>query len=184
MNKALFLDRDGIINVEKNFVYQREDFEFVEGIFDLVLRANQAGYLVVVVTNQAGIGRGYYSEEDFHVLMNWMKKEFSLRGCKIDDIYFCPYHPEFGIGEYRKISKNRKPEPGMFFEAAHALNIDLRNSIMVGDRISDMQAAYAASIPWRYCLGECKYPELGVEIRSLDDVTTLIDDLKISNIQD
>lgn len=174
MNKALFLDRDGVINVEKNFVHKMEDFEFVEGIFELVASANQAGYLVIIVTNQAGIARGYYSEEDFHLLTRWMKKEFLARGCQIDGVYFCPYHPEFGIGAYRQSSKNRKPEPGMFFEAAFELNIDLKNSIMVGDRISDMQAAYSAEIPWRFCLGDCELSELGIQIRSLQDVNAFI----------
>lgn len=174
MNKALFLDRDGIINIEKNFVHKIEDFDFVEGIFDLVACANKAGYLVIVVTNQAGIARGYYSEEDFHLLMHWMKNEFVIRGCRIDAIYFCPHHPEFGIGNYRQSSKNRKPEPGMFFEAALELDIDLANSIMVGDRISDMQAAISANIPWRFCLGDCEQPELGVQIRSLRDVNDFI----------
>ena len=174
MNKALFLDRDGIINVEKNFVHKREDFEFVEGIFDLVSCANYVGYLVIVVTNQAGIARGYYSEADFHVLMNWMKGKFLAKGGRIDRVYFCPYHPEFGIGEYRQSSKNRKPEPGMFFEAAEQLNIDLKNSIMVGDRLSDMEAAARASIPWRFCMGECEQQEMGKQIRKLQEVIDFI----------
>jgi len=170
MHKALFLDRDGIINIEKDFVYKIEDFEFVEGIFDLVKCANQNDYLVIVVTNQAGIARGYYTEDDFHLLMNWMKNEFSSRGCRIDQIYYCPYHPEFGLGAYRRSSINRKPEPGMFFQAAAELQIDLKNSVMVGDRITDMQAALKASIPSRFCLGDCDNPDLGLQIRSLQQV--------------
>ena len=176
MQKALFLDRDGIINVEKNFVYKIEDFEFVEGIFDLVTCANQAGYLVIVVTNQAGIARGYYTEADFLALMEWVKAQFSARGARIDQVYFCPYHSEFGIGEYRQKSKNRKPEPGMFFDAALELNIDLTQSIMVGDRPSDMQAALSAAIPWRFCLGECGRSEMGIEIRGLYEVVSFIKD--------
>lgn len=174
MNKALFLDRDGIINVEKNYVHKIEDVDFVDGIFDLVLCANRADYLVIVVTNQAGIARGYYSEEDFHLLMTWMKNEFSARACRIDAIYFCPYHPELGIGSYRQSSKNRKPEPGMFFDAALDLNVDLKKSIMVGDRISDMQAAASAGIPWRFCLGDCKHQDLGIQIRRLNEVNDFI----------
>lgn len=174
MNKALFLDRDGIINIEKNFVHKKEDFEFVEGIFDLVSYANHAGYLVIVVTNQAGIGRGYYSEADFQALMNWVNGEFSAKGGRIDRVYHCPYHPEFGIGEYRRSSKNRKPEPGMFFEAAEQFNIDLQNSIMVGDRLSDMEAAARASIPWRFCMSECEQHELGRQIRKLQEVIDFI----------
>jgi D-glycero-D-manno-heptose 1,7-bisphosphate phosphatase len=174
MNKALFLDRDGVINVEKNFVHKIEEFDFIDGIFDLVLCANQAEYLVIVVTNQAGIARGYYSEEDFHKLTKWMKKEFAVRGCQIHGVYFCPYHPELGLGKYRQISRNRKPEPGMLLDAAKELNIDLNNSVMVGDRISDMQAAYSAGIPWRFCLGECEHSKLGIQIRSLREVNEFI----------
>jgi D-glycero-D-manno-heptose 1,7-bisphosphate phosphatase len=177
MNKALFLDRDGIINIEKNFVHKIEDFEFVDGIFDLVSCANGANYLVVVITNQAGIGRGYYSEEDFHLLMNWVQGEFLVRGGRIDRVYFCPFHPEFGVGFYRQASQNRKPEPGMFYQASADLNIDLTNSIMVGDRISDMQAAARASIPWRFCMGDCEQQEIGRQIRNLYEVIDFIKEM-------
>lgn len=174
MRKALFLDRDGIINIEKNFVYKKEDFEFVDGIFDLVSCANSSGFLVVVVTNQAGIGRGYYSEDDFHELMFWVSEEFLSRGSKIDRVYFCPYHPEFGVGKYRSHSEDRKPAPGMLLKAAMELNIDLSNSIMVGDRISDMQAAQSAAIPNRFCLGDCEHRGLAITIRSLREVQEYI----------
>lgn len=174
MRKALFLDRDGVINIEKNFVHKKEDFEFVEGIFELVSLANKLGYLVVVVTNQAGIGRGYYSEEDFHALMSWVATEFDKRGSRIDRVYYCPYHPDLGVGEYRRNSDDRKPSPGMLLKAAAELGIDLKNSIMVGDRLSDMEAAVSANVPFRFCLGNCKNIELAIEIRSLNDVIKFI----------
>lgn len=174
MKNALFLDRDGIINVEKNFVYKKEDIEFVEGIFDLVLSANKAGYVVVVVTNQAGIGRGFYTENDFHILMQWIKEQFVKKLARIDHVYFCPYHSEFGVGEYKKHSDDRKPGPGMFFKAAIDLAVDLSHSIMVGDRSSDMKAAQLAGVPIRFCLGDCGHPSLGIKIQSLNEVTEFI----------
>lgn len=143
---ALFLDRDGVINVDHGYVHKPEDVEFVDGIFELIAAAKISGYLVVVVTNQAGIGRGYYSEDDFHALMDWMKARFVERGGQLDAIYFCPYHPEHAIGEYRRESDCRKPAPGMLLQAAYDLDIDLVGSIFVGDRPSDMRAGGAAGV--------------------------------------
>ena len=147
MNRpALFLDRDGVINVDHGYVHRPEEFEFVEGIFELVATANGAGYLVVVVTNQAGIGRGYYSEAQFHALTDWMKTKFSERGGIIDAVYFCPYHPEHGIGAYRGESEFRKPAPGMLLQAQSELGIDMEQSIFIGDKPSDMAAGRAAGV--------------------------------------
>jgi len=146
MKKALFLDRDGVINVNYGYVHKPETFEFIDGIFDLVAAAKHAGYLVVVVTNQAGIGRGYYSEADFYSVTEWMKTKFTERGGQIDAVYFCPYHPKHGIGEYRRESDFRKPAPGMLLQAAQDLNIDLANSIFIGDKPSDMVAGKAAGV--------------------------------------
>ena len=100
--KALFLDRDGVINVDYGYVHSPDNFEFIDGIFELVAAANQVGHLVVVVTNQAGIGRGYYNEEQFQFLTDWMKRKFVDHGCLIDGVYFCPYHPIHGKGEILK----------------------------------------------------------------------------------
>ena len=143
---ALFLDRDGVINVDHGYVHKPEDVEFVDGIFELVAAAKKAGCLVVVVTNQAGIGRGYYSEADFHKLMDWMKASFAELGGQIDAVYFCPFHPEHGIGEYRRESDCRKPGPGMLLQAQRDLNIDMGRSIFVGDKPSDMAAGRAARV--------------------------------------
>lgn len=167
---ALFLDRDGVINVDHAYVHRKEDFHFVDGIFELVAAATKAGYLVVIVTNQAGIGRGYYTEADFYSLMDWMREQFALRGGRIDAVYFCPYHPEHGIGEYRKESERRKPAPGMLLEAAADLNIDLANSIMVGDKASDMEAARAAGLQIMFCLGPDAEAGSGHPVNQLGDV--------------
>lgn len=164
---ALFLDRDGVINVDHGYVCRPEDFEFVDGIFDLVAAARVAGYLVVVVTNQAGIGRGYYTEDDFLRLMAWVKGEFARRGGGIDAVYFCPYHPEHGVGAYRRDSDCRKPAPGMLLRAAADLAIDLPRSIMVGDKRSDAEAAWAAGVGTRLSLRRPEAPALAVEIDHL-----------------
>ena len=143
---ALFLDRDGVINIDQAYVYRPDDFHFIDGIFELVAAANRLGYLVVVVTNQAGIGRGYYTEADFHALTDWMLGQFEQRGAKIDAVYFCPDHPEHGVGKYRRDSPFRKPAPGMLLQAAEDLIIDLAQSIIVGDKDTDMQSGMPASV--------------------------------------
>lgn len=150
---ALFLDRDGVINVDHGYVFKPEDVEFVDGIFELVSVAKKEGYLIVVVTNQAGIGRGYYSEKDFHSLMDWMNARFVEYGGEIDAIYFCPFHPEFGIGAYHRESECRKPAPGMLLQAVQDLDIDLKRSIFVGDKPSDMAAGHAAGVGTSLHLG-------------------------------
>jgi len=149
MNKALFLDRDGIINVDHGYVYQKENFEFVDGIFDLCLAASKKGYLLIIITNQSGIGRGKYSTAEFLALTEWMKEEFSKHDVKIDDVYFCPHHPIKGQGEYLKNCQCRKPEPGLILDAQKKHHIDLQQSVFIGDKVSDMQAAQLAGIPNR-----------------------------------
>jgi D-glycero-D-manno-heptose 1,7-bisphosphate phosphatase len=143
---ALFLDRDGVINLDHGYVFRREDFDFVDGIFDLVAAAKTAGYRVVVVTNQAGIGRGYYTEADFHALMDWVGGQFAERAGGIDAVYFCPDHPEHGVGAYRRDTPFRKPGPGMILKAAAELSLDLPRSILIGDKASDIEAGQAAGV--------------------------------------
>ena len=159
--RALFLDRDGVINVEKNYLYKREDFEFIDGIFDLCSYFQNKGYVVVVVTNQSGICRGYYSEEDFRKLTEWMEAEFAKRGIEIAKTYHCPHHPEF-TGS----CSCRKPQPGMFLQAQRDLALDLHNSVMVGDKPSDIEAAQKAG------LEEC-YLYDGKDIAHLRDIIKL-----------
>ncbi|WP_028101453.1 D-glycero-alpha-D-manno-heptose-1,7-bisphosphate 7-phosphatase [Pseudoduganella violaceinigra] len=167
---ALFLDRDGVINVDHAYVYQKENFDFIDGIFELVAAAKQAGYLVVVVTNQAGIGRGYYSEDDFHVLMDWVGQQFAAHGGALDAVYFCPHHPEHGIGAYRQDSADRKPGPGMLLRAARDLDIDLPRSLMVGDKASDAQAGQAAGLSKLFYFGSDGMPGPALPIDRLTDL--------------
>lgn len=144
--KALFLDRDGVINLDHAYVSRQEDFQFIDGIFSLCRTAKQLGYLIIIITNQAGIGRGYYTEQDFLDLTEWMKSVFSSKSADIDGVYFSPYHPEHGIGQYKKNTDCRKPKPGMILQAIHEFDIDPNYSILVGDKCSDVEAGLAAGI--------------------------------------
>ncbi len=171
MRRALFLDRDGVINVDHAYVYKQESFEFIEGIFELTRRARELGYLVLVVTNQAGIGRGYYSEEDFLVLMDWMKAQFAARGAAIDAVYFCPYHPQHGVGRYRRESSMRKPAPGMLLQARDEFEIDMAHSVMVGDKRTDMLAGAAAGVGTLLWLNPDEEGGPGEPVSSLHQVT-------------
>lgn len=144
--RALFLDRDGVVNVDHGYVCSSDNFQFIDGIFELVAAAQQAGYLVVIITNQAGIGRGYYTEADFENLMIWVREQFVVRGGLIDAVYFCPDHPEHGLGAYRCDSPFRKPAPGMILQAAKEHGIDLGRSILVGDKLTDIQAGCNAGV--------------------------------------
>ena len=146
MNKALFLDRDGIINVDGHYIYKIEEFQFVDGIFDLCRKAKAEGYLLIVFTNQSGIARGYYTEEDFLRLTEWMCERFSAEGAAVEQVYYCPFHPEKGIGQYKKESFDRKPNPGMIFKARDAFDIDLNCSVVLGDKDSDMEAGRNAGV--------------------------------------
>lgn len=146
MNKAVFLDRDGVINVEKNYLHKIEEFEFIDGVFETLKFFKEQGYLLIIITNQAGIGRGYYTEEDFYVLNSWMIDEFKKEGIIIDGVYFCPHHPEHGIGKYKQDSYDRKPNPGMILKAQKEFDIDLSNSILVGDKESDIEAGLNAGV--------------------------------------
>jgi D-glycero-D-manno-heptose 1,7-bisphosphate phosphatase len=146
MHKALFLDRDGVINHEIGYLHNPEDVTFVEGIFSLCHLAQTLGYKLVVVTNQSGIARGLYSTAQFEDLMDWFRAEFWGCGIAITAVYHCPFHPEHGIGKYKRESEDRKPSPGMLRRAAREHDIDLTQSILVGDRCSDIAAANTASL--------------------------------------
>lgn len=137
MRPALFLDRDGVINVDRGYVGKQEDFEFFPGIFDLCRIAKQNGYLIFVVTNQSGIGRGYYTEQDFVKLNDWMCGVFEEHGVHIDKVYYCPSVED---------SPDRKPSPGMILRAAEEFDIDLARSVLVGDKETDVKAGIAAGV--------------------------------------
>ena len=144
--RAVFLDRDGVINVNRGYVYDVENFKFIDGIFEVARGAYECGYRLIVVTNQSGIGRGYYTEQQFNQLTDWMCNEFLSEGAPIQKVYFSPFHPTAGIGAYRKDDVSRKPSPGMIHQAQREMNLDLRSSILIGDNAIDIQAGIAAGV--------------------------------------
>ena len=143
---ALFLDRDGVINHDYGYVHKRQDFDFIDGIFDVARRAYEQKYKLVVITNQAGIARGYYTEEQFHQLTEWMCQQFSAAGALIDRVYFSPFHPAAGLGRYLKDDVSRKPHPGMILQSQKELSLDLSRSVLIGDMASDIKAGTAAGV--------------------------------------
>ena len=149
-NKALFLDRDGVINIDHGYIYQPEKFEFIEGVFEACRQFQNAGYKIIVVTNQSGIGRGYYSEQDFHKLTAWMVEQFKQNQVDILDVYFCPHHPEKANPPYKQNCDCRKPQPGMLLQGLAEYSLNPKTSIMVGDKCSDMKAAIAAEFGHKY----------------------------------
>jgi len=150
--RALFLDRDGVINQERSYIWRAEDFHFVDGIFSLCRTAVELGYRLIVVTNQAGIGRGFYSIEQYEELTEWMRGEFRREGIELDAVYHCPFHPEHGIGVYKQEHEDRKPSPGMLRRGAVEFGVALEQSVMVGDRCTDVGAANAAGLRQAFLL--------------------------------
>ncbi|MBE0497555.1 MAG: D-glycero-beta-D-manno-heptose 1,7-bisphosphate 7-phosphatase [Campylobacterales bacterium] len=156
MKKALFLDRDGVINEDKGYVSRIEDFTFCAGVFEALRAFEARGYLLIIVTNQSGIGRGYYTEEAYEILTAWMLEECQKNGVTIAKVYHCPHAPEEGCG-------CRKPHPGMLEAAIGEFGIDVTRSWMVGDKLSDMEAGKRAGV------GQCvlvglkseEYPSVG-----------------------
>ena len=135
--KAVFLDRDGTINVEKDYLYHIEDFEFFPGVINALRLLQDAGYLLIIITNQSGIARGYYNEKDFETLNKWMLGELESRGVHIDAVYYCPHHPEAKLEKYRIDCGCRKPKLGMYEKAVKEFDLDLRNCFAIGDKIRD-----------------------------------------------
>ena len=177
LERALFLDRDGVINHDAGYTSKPEDFVFIDGIFDLCRAAQRKGYILIVVTNQAGIGRGYYTEKDFLNLTVWMIDQFKSEGIELSDVFFCPFHPECGVGKYKKDSPNRKPNPGMLLQANTKYGLALDESIMIGDKESDMLAAYRAGINrrWHYVNRDASFSKFATySLRSLWDGIELL----------
>ena len=151
-HRALFLDRDGILNEEIGYLYRPEDVRWVQGAASLCRTAQSLGYKLIVITNQSGIARGLYTEADFHTLMDFMRAELDREHVHLDAVYFCPFHPRHGIGHYQREHEDRKPGPGMLHRAAREHALDLSRSVLVGDRCSDIAAAHAAGLPHAFLL--------------------------------
>jgi len=137
--KTIFLDRDGIINKEKNYVFKIKDFEFINGVFSACQYFDRLGYKIIIVTNQSGISRDYYSETDFKIITDWMVSQFKNNQINILDVFHCPHSPESNCN-------CRKPKPGMFTSAKNKHNINMEKSWMIGDSERDIQAANLAGI--------------------------------------
>lgn len=143
---AIFLDRDGTLNVDHGYVSDIDHFQFIDGAIEALRLLKQRGFLLVLVTNQSGIARGYFSEDDFLQLTEWMDWSLADRGVDLDGIYYCPHHPQATVDAWRQTCNCRKPQPGMLLEAQQALGIDMARSVMVGDRLADIDAGWAAGV--------------------------------------
>ena len=137
--KTIFLDRDGVINKEVGYLFRIIDFKFIEGVFDACLYFQQLDYKIIIISNQSGIARGYYSERDYLELTKWMLNQFNIKGISILDILYCPHGPESSC-------ECRKPKPGMLIEAKDKYNISMKDSWMIGDRETDIEAANLSGI--------------------------------------
>lgn len=138
--KTVFLDRDGTINVEKNYLYRPEEFEFIPKVPEAIARLNNAGYQVIVVSNQAGVARGYYAEDDVIKLHQYVNEQLSKYKAHIDGFYYCPHHPDAGIGKYKMKCHCRKPGTGLFEKACEDFDVDIEDSWMIGDNVGDIKA--------------------------------------------
>lgn len=147
LKPALFLDRDGVLNEDQGYVHRWEDFRWIPGAKETVAAFNRAGWLVIVVTNQSGVGRGYYTEDDMHALHRRVDAELAQAGAHIDAWYFCPMHPDAKLERYRHPDPpNRKPNPGMILQALQDWPIDAAASLLIGDKPSDLEAALRAGL--------------------------------------
>lgn len=152
--RALFLDRDGVINIDHGYVHSQERTDWVPGIFELAALAGSVGMVCVVVTNQAGIARGYYDEAAFRAYTGWMHAEFHARGAPLLATYFCPHHPQAGADANACFC--RKPEPGMLLAAIRDFDIDAARSLIIGDKPSDIEAAAAAGVGFSILMGDAQ----------------------------
>ncbi len=167
MNKAIFLDRDGIINVDKTYLHKIEDFEFCDGVFETFKYLQNLGYLLIVVTNQSGIGRGYYGEEDFEKLTLWMLEELKKNGIKIQKVYHCPHTPQDNC-------KCRKPKPYMLKQAIKEFQIEPKNSWMIGDKLSDIKAGLNVGITNTIFINSFTCKEAKYSVKSILDTISII----------
>ena len=143
---AVFLDRDGTINLDKGYFYRPEDFEFEDGAVEAIRQLNQAGYKIFVVSNQAGIALGHFNETQVEALHEWLGAELGKQEAYIDGFYYCPHHAQLGVGRYKTVCDCRKPAPGLLLKAAKEWNLDMSRSFMVGDHNSDVEAGRAAGV--------------------------------------
>ena len=145
-SKAVFFDRDGVLNVDVAYLYKIEDLRWIEGAREAVAYLTQQGYKIFIVTNQSGIARGYYTVEQMERLHSYMQQEIAACGGRIDKIYYCPHHPEGSVAQYSCTCSCRKPKPGMLLQALNEYDIDKEQSFLIGDGKRDVEAAEAAGV--------------------------------------
>jgi rfaE bifunctional protein nucleotidyltransferase chain/domain len=175
LRRAAFLDRDGVINKDNQYVYRWEDFEFIPGAIEGMLKLQSAGYLLVIVTNQSGLARGYYSEDQYEDLSKSLREHLAQRGVEIAGIFHCPHHPEGSVRSLALVCNCRKPKPGLLLTAAHELGLDMPNSILIGDKQTDIDAAKAAGVSKAYMLGVDNPQVLGTGLSADGYYANLID---------
>ena len=146
VNKAVFFDRDGTLNVDIAYLHRPEDFVWIEGAKEAIKYVNDKGYLAILVTNQSGVARGYYPEEDIKAVYDWMNNELAKIGAHLDALFYCPHHPQGKIPAYTQMCNCRKPDTGMIDEACETFKIDRTKSFFVGDSITDMECAKKAGV--------------------------------------
>ena len=168
-HRAVFLDRDGVINVDHGYVHKVEDFRFVPGSDDAMRRLQAAGWRLVVVTNQSGLARGLYSKADYDRFTAHLQGQLAAIGVTVDAVLHCPHLPDATVAAYRQLCDCRKPAPGMLLRAARELSLDLAASVIVGDRLSDLQAGRAAGLG-RCLLVRSGHPIAAAEARQADAV--------------
>ena len=176
--RALFLDRDGVINIDYGYVGSRERFDFFPGIFELTRAAKARGLAIFIVTNQAGIARGLFTEDDFACLMKWVLGEFAQAGTPITGCYHCPHHPDFGLDHLRIRCDCRKPQPGLLLRASREHDVDMAGSVMVGDKEGDMLAGHAAGVGTLILLGGAQTDPRWKNAASLEEVAAMLGNLE------
>ena len=178
MHKVAFLDRDGVINHDYGYVHKKSSFKYIESAINAMKKLNLNGFKIIIVTNQAGIAKGHFTEDEYHNLTKWYVNDLKKKKVEIFDIFFCPFHIDSKIPKYKKDSFLRKPNPGMFFEAFSKHLIDKDSSFIVGDKISDIEASLAAGIQKNFLIAN-DAPKSGLlektkYVKSLSDAVNLV----------
>ena len=165
---AVFFDRDGTLNVDKDYLYKIEDFEWLEDAPQAIRFANEHGFLVIVITNQSGIARGYFAEDDVRRLHDWMNEDLEQFGAHIDAFYYCPHLPDGKVEAYAKECDCRKPKPGLIERACADFDVDRRKSLMIGDKLLDVECAEAAGVRGALYEGGSLLRYLKIELGGLE----------------